>query len=277
MSSHAHHWPLIVKLGTTAAVVLLGASIARAQPPAASARHAVAHELMRRDVIGLQGKEAVLSTVEVPAGVSSAPHRHDAQVFVYVLQGHMVMQVKGGPRLTLGPGQTFYENPADIHTVSANASKTEPAKFLAFLIKDKGKPGLIPVAPDQARSRPQASPAAAPAPHGAAPALMSRDVIGLPGKEVVMSVIQQPPGASGKPHRHYAQVFVYVLQGRVVMQVKGGARLTLGPGQTFYENPSDIHSVSANASKTEPARFLAILIKDKGKPSTFPVPPDQAR
>jgi quercetin dioxygenase-like cupin family protein len=264
--------------------------MARAQPPAApaapaaSAAHTVARELMRRDVIGLPGKEAVLSTVEVPAGVSSAPHRHDAQVFVYVLQGRMIMQVKGGPRLTLGPGQTFYESPSDIHTVSANASKTEPAKFLAFLIKDKGKPGLIPVAPDQARSqspaasapddRAQASPPGAPAPHAA---LMSRDLIGLPGKEVVMSVIEQPPGARGKPHRHYAQVFVYVLQGRVIMQVKGGPRLTLGPGQTFYEDPADIHTVSANASSTEPAKFLAILIKDKGRPITFPVPPGRVQ
>jgi quercetin dioxygenase-like cupin family protein len=106
---------------------------------------------------------------------------------------------------------------------------------------------------------------------------MRRDVIGLPGKEVVLSRIEQAPGANGRPHRHYAQVFVYVLKGKVVLQVKGGPRMTLGPGQTFYENPSDIHIVSDNASKTEPAAFLAFLIKDKGKPATVPVTQDQAQ
>ena len=91
-----------------------------------------------------------MSTVEVLPGASSPPHRHNAQVFVYVLQGTVIMQVKGGPRVTLGPGGTFFESPTDIHIVSANASKTKPAKFLAILIKDKGKPGYIPVPPDQA-------------------------------------------------------------------------------------------------------------------------------
>jgi quercetin dioxygenase-like cupin family protein len=85
-------------------------------------------------------------------------------------------------------------------------------------------------------------------------------------------VIAQQPGTSGKPHRHFAQVFVYVLQGKVIMQIKGGARVTLGAGRTFYESPADIHTVSANASRTEPAKFLAILIKDKGRPVTTPVP-----
>jgi quercetin dioxygenase-like cupin family protein len=106
---------------------------------------------MRRDLIGMPGKEIVVSAIEVSPGASSPPHRHDAQVFVYVLQGKMIMQVKGGPRVTLGPGQMFYENPTDIHTVSANASKSEPAEFLAFLIKDKGKPSTRRVAPDEAQ------------------------------------------------------------------------------------------------------------------------------
>ncbi len=281
MFTHTHRSPSILRLIPATAAVLMCASMAQAQPPAAPAGGISAKELMRRDVIGLPGKEVVLSTVEVAPGASSAPHRHDAQVFVYMLRGKMIMQVRGGPRMTLGPGQTFYENPADVHTVSANASDTEPAKFLAFMIKDKGKAGFIPVAPDQAggesattstpSDQTRARPAGAAAPSAADRALMRRDVIGLPGKEVVMSVIEQRPGAAGKPHRHYAHVFVYVLQGRVIMQVKGGPRMTLGPGQTFYESPSDIHAVSANASSTEPAKFLAILIKAKGKPSTFPV------
>jgi len=290
MRTHLRRWPSILACATAATIVavLLGASIVQAsQPSPASSSHVVATELMRRDVIGLPGKEAVLSTVEVPPGASSPPHTHHAQVFVYMLQGTMIMQVKGGPRMTLGAGDTFYENPTDIHSVSANASRTEPAKFLAFVIKGKGEPGLIPVSPDEARaqeptgsnseSEARARGPAAPAARPAAHALITRDVIGLPGKEVVASVIAQQPGASGKPHRHYAQVFVYVLQGTVVMQVKGGPRMTLGPGQTFYEKPSDIHTVSANASKTEPAKFLAILIKDKGKPSTVMVKPDKAR
>ena len=102
---------------------------------------------------------------------------------------------------------------------------------------------------------------------------MIRDLIAAPGKEVVMSVIEVPPGASSPPHRHDAQVFVYVLEGRMIMQVEGGPRVTIGPGQTFYENPTDIHTVGANASKTKPAKFLAILIKDKGKPATVLVGP----
>jgi quercetin dioxygenase-like cupin family protein len=224
----------------------------------------------------------VVSTIDVPPGGSSAPHRHNAQVFVYVLQGKLVMQVKGGPRMTLGPGQTFYEGPSDIHALSANASKTEPAKFLALSIKDKDKPGSIPVAPDQAQlaassagDQTEAQPSVALPSQGGA--LMQHDLIALPGKEVVMSRIDQAPGTTGRPHRHFSQVFVYMLQGKAVMQVKGGPRMTLGPGQTFYEDPSDIHSVSANASKTEPAAFLAFLIKDKDRPGTVPVTQEQAQ
>ena len=282
MFGNGFHLPPLAGLGAGAAAALLCASIAQAQPQPASGTRVVAEELMRRDLIGAPGKEVVVSTIEVPPGASSAPHRHNAQVFVYVLQGKLVMQVKGGPRETLGPGQTFYEDPSDIHTVSANASKTEPAKFLALSIKDKDKPGSIPVALDQAQlaaslagDRTGSQPlAAAPSQGGV---LMQRDLIAVPGKEVVLSRIEQAPGASGRPHRHFSQVFVYVLQGKAVMQVKGGPRMTLGPGQTFYEDPSDIHAVSANASKIEPAAFLAFLLKDKGKPGTVPVTQEQAQ
>ncbi len=102
--------------------------------------------------------------------------------------------------------------------------------------------------------------------------MLRRDVVDMPGKEVLIETVDYPPGVSSNPHRHDAQVFVYVLQGQVVMQVQGGARMTLGPGQTFYESPSDIHSVSANASRTEPARILVFMIKDKGKATTRAVP-----
>jgi quercetin dioxygenase-like cupin family protein len=72
-------------------------------------------------------------------------HRHNADAFVYVLEGSVVMQVKGGKEVTLTPGQTFYEAPDDIHVVGRNASQTKPAKFVVFMVKDKGAPALVPV------------------------------------------------------------------------------------------------------------------------------------
>jgi quercetin dioxygenase-like cupin family protein len=96
--------------------------------------------LMTRDLAGIPGKEAIVLTVEYGPGESSRPHRHDANVFVYVLEGTITMQVKGGPAVTLHPGQTYYESPSDIHTISENASKTAPAKILVFIVKDKGTP-----------------------------------------------------------------------------------------------------------------------------------------
>jgi quercetin dioxygenase-like cupin family protein len=103
--------------------------------PAASAK-----QLMTKDLVGLAGKEVLMSTVTYPPGGASPPHRHDAQVFVYVLEGELIMQVQGGPKVTLKPGETFYESPTDVHAVSANASQTRPATFLVFIIKDKGAP-----------------------------------------------------------------------------------------------------------------------------------------
>jgi quercetin dioxygenase-like cupin family protein len=100
--------------------------------------------LMRKDLPGTAGKEGVMLTVEYAPGASSASHRHNANTFVYVLEGSVVMQVKGGKAVTLGPGQTFYESPADIHTVSKNASSTKAAKILVFFVKDKGAPASVP-------------------------------------------------------------------------------------------------------------------------------------
>lgn len=101
--------------------------------------------LLTKDLAGLTGKEAVMLTVEYPPGATSSKHRHNANTFVYVLEGSVVMQVAGGKETTLGPGETFYESPDDIHTVSRNASDTKPAKFLVFFVKDKGAPSLVPV------------------------------------------------------------------------------------------------------------------------------------
>lgn len=86
-------------------------------------------------------------TVEYLAGGASLPHRHHAQVFVYVLDGAVLMQVEGAAPVTLGPGETFYEGPDDIHVLSANASQTKPARILVFMVKDKASPVSIPVTP----------------------------------------------------------------------------------------------------------------------------------
>ena len=110
----------------------------------AVAQDAKVTPLMSKDLAGIAGKEGSMNVVEYPPGGSSAEHRHNAHTFVYVLEGSVVMQVKGGKEVTLGPGQTFYESPDDIHTVSKNASKTAPAKFLVFFVKDKGTPATVP-------------------------------------------------------------------------------------------------------------------------------------
>jgi quercetin dioxygenase-like cupin family protein len=111
----------------------------------------VVEQLMDKDLLGAPNKEILTLTVEYPPGVASPPHRHDAQVIVYVLQGEITMQNRGSPAVTLRQGQTFYESPTDVHVVSANASKTAPAKILVFIVKDKNAPVTRDVAPDKAR------------------------------------------------------------------------------------------------------------------------------
>lgn len=101
--------------------------------------------------------------------------------------------------------------------------------------------------------------------------LMSRDLSDIPGKEGDMLIVEYPPGAVDPVHRHNANAFVYVLEGSVVMQVKGGEPVTLQSGQTFYEGPNDIHVVGRNASKTEPAKLLVVFVKNKGAPILTPV------
>jgi quercetin dioxygenase-like cupin family protein len=97
-------------------------------------------QLLTKELAGNPGKEILMSTVTYPPGGASSPPPHDAQVFVYVLEGELTMQVQGGPKVTLKPGETFYESPTDVHSVSANASQTAPAKFVVFIIKNKGAP-----------------------------------------------------------------------------------------------------------------------------------------
>jgi quercetin dioxygenase-like cupin family protein len=108
------------------------------------AQEARVTELFSKDLTNLPGKEGLMITVEYPPGSSDPIHRHNAHAFVYVLEGSIVMQVKGGKEVTLTPGQTFYEGPEDVHVVGRNASKTKPAKFVVFLVKDKGAPVVVP-------------------------------------------------------------------------------------------------------------------------------------
>ena len=100
--------------------------------------------------------------------------------------------------------------------------------------------------------------------------LEAKEFQAIPGKEGLLVKVQYPPGGADPAHRHNAYVFVCVLEGAVVMQVKGGKEVTLKAGQTFTEDPQDIHTVGRNASKTRPASFLAFLVKDKGAPPVLP-------
>ena len=100
--------------------------------------------------------------------------------------------------------------------------------------------------------------------------LFSKNLANIPGKEGVMMMVDYPPGSVDPIHRHNAHAFVYVLEGSIVMQVKGGKEVTLTPGQTFYEGPDDVHVVGRNASKSKPAKFVVFLVKDKGAPVVVP-------
>jgi quercetin dioxygenase-like cupin family protein len=100
--------------------------------------------------------------------------------------------------------------------------------------------------------------------------LFSKDLANIPGKEGVMMIVDYPPGSVDPIHRHNAHAFLYVLEGSIVMQVRGGKEVTLTPGQTFYEGPDDVHVVGRNASKTKPAKFVLVMVKDKGAPVLVP-------
>jgi quercetin dioxygenase-like cupin family protein len=110
----------------------------------AMAQEAKVTPLMSKDLADYPGKEALVITVEHVPGGSNASHRHNAHAFVYVLEGSVVMQLKGGEPVTLKAGQSFYEGPDDVHIVDRNASATQPAKFLVVMIKNKGAPALVP-------------------------------------------------------------------------------------------------------------------------------------
>jgi quercetin dioxygenase-like cupin family protein len=115
-------------------------------------------------------------------------------------------------------------------------------------------------------------PAASQAPQASVKSLTSTDLPEFPGKEVLMITVDYPPGSVDPIHRHNAHAFIYVLEGSIIMQVKGGKEVTLTPGQTFYEGPNDIHVVGRNASTTKPAKFVVFFVKDKGAEVVVPVP-----
>ncbi|MFS8110281.1 cupin domain-containing protein [Rhizobium jaguaris] len=101
--------------------------------------------------------------------------------------------------------------------------------------------------------------------------LMQKDLPNYPGKEGLMISVEYGPGGSSPIHKHEANAFVYVLEGSVVMQVKGQKEVTVSAGETYYESPTDIHLVSRNASNTKPAKFIVVLLKNKGAPVVLPV------
>ena len=113
-------------------------------------------------------------------------------------------------------------------------------------------------------------PARAAAPEAIVTPVMTQPLEDYPGKEALMIVVEYPPGAADPVHRHHAHGFIYVLEGTIVMQVRGGKEVTLTAGQTFYEGPDDVHVVGRNASQTKRAKFVVLLVKEKGAPVLVP-------
>jgi len=128
----------------TAMVLVALSALSPAGAAYAAAPQAIVTPLMTQPLPDYPGKEGLMIMVEYPPGSVDPVHRHNADAFVYVLEGSIVMQLKGGKEVTLKPGQTFYEGPNDVHTVGRNASQTQPAKFIVLLLKDKGAPVLVP-------------------------------------------------------------------------------------------------------------------------------------
>jgi quercetin dioxygenase-like cupin family protein len=128
-----------------ALVCLMPVTVGPKETPQEAPKEAKVTTLFSKDLPDVPGKEGLMLAVEYPPGSSDPVHRHNADAFVYLLEGSIVMQVRGGKEVTLTPGQTFYEGPSDVHVVGRNASQTKPAKFVVFLVKERGAPALIPV------------------------------------------------------------------------------------------------------------------------------------
>ena len=125
-------------------VCLMPVATAPREAPKDEPKEAKVTQLSTKDLPNLPGKEGLTLLVEYPPGSADPIHRHNANAFVYVIEGSIVMQVRGGKEVTLTAGQTFYEGPDDVHVVGQNASHTKPAKFVVFMVKDKGAPVVVP-------------------------------------------------------------------------------------------------------------------------------------
>ena len=132
---------LYLRILGTALVLACSAQLTQSAP---AAPQPVVVPVMRKDLPDVPGKEMLMLIVDYPPGAVESIHRHDAYAFVYVLEGSIVEQVRGGKEVTLTPGQTFYEGPGDVHTVGRNASMTKPAKFVVILLKKKGVDAVLP-------------------------------------------------------------------------------------------------------------------------------------
>ena len=139
------HFPSRVPLLGAILLPLLLLIVTIGGGPALPAPEPKVTPLFSKDLPDLPGKEELMLIVEYPPGGADPIHRHNADAFVYVLEGTIVMQVADGPEVTLAPGQTFFEGANDIHIVGRNASSTNPAKFIVFLVKNKGAPVFVPV------------------------------------------------------------------------------------------------------------------------------------
>ena len=126
-----------------AMTVALAASAGLAAPVPAAPQPVVA-PIMQKDLADPPGKEMLMLSVEYPPGAVETIHRHDAYAFIYVLEGTIIEQVRGGKEVTLTPGQTFYEGPDDVHVVGRNASTTKPAKFIVVMVKKQGVDAVLP-------------------------------------------------------------------------------------------------------------------------------------
>ena len=120
------------------AVCVLAAQFAPAAPPPE------VKEIMSKPLPDIPGKEGLMLAVTYPPGSADEIHRHNAHAFVYVIEGSIVMQLRGAEPVTLKAGETFYEGPNDVHIVGRNASDSQPAKFVVFLVKKQGVPVFIP-------------------------------------------------------------------------------------------------------------------------------------
>ena len=130
-----------LRILATALVLVLSAQPTQ---PTQSAPQPVVVPVMQKDIGDVPGKEMLMLTVDYPPGAVESIHRHDAHAFIYVLEGAIVEQVRGGKEVTLTAGQTFYEGPNDVHTVGRNASTTKPAKFVVVMLKKKGVDAVLP-------------------------------------------------------------------------------------------------------------------------------------